>query len=368
MALALDGGTRIGGFEVQSVIGRGGFGITYRATEERSGRTYAIKEYLPEDYARRDARGSVTSQPGQDDPYTRGLKAFLTEANILKDLPRRRGLVRVRGAFERSGTAYCVMEFIEGDSLDRMANRMIGRAGHVPEALLSDLALEALWALEALHAENLIHRDVKPANIMVRRSGQPVLIDFGAARRLTLTGDREMIFTRRYAALEQFPPETSGFGRRFDEGPWSDLYSLSVMLYEIIAHDLPPDAQTRAAAVLAGGADPYVPLAEKIAGTPRADEYSPEVLAAIDGGCSLMPRGRPRSARALAEALRPGAWAEMNAAELDTTPKHADQTRQAVTVPKRGGGVRLVLMLLFLVSAGLVALSMYQSHFQGVVF
>lgn len=352
MALALTSGTRIGGFELADVIGRGGFGITYRAVDSDSRSVYAIKEYLPEDFAYRDRAGTVGAVEGQADIYQRGLEAFLSEANILKNLPRRAGLVRVRGAFQKFGTAYCVMEFIEGDSLQRMSRRMNERAGHIPEVLMIDLAVSVLWAMGALHQRNIIHRDVKPANIMIRRSGDPVLIDFGAARRLSRRGEHDKIFTRTYAAIEQFPPELTAFGRSFEEGSWSDLYSLSVVLYELIAQELPPDARTRAEAVLSGRGDPYVPLADKIAGTARADKYRQETLSAVDSGLGLMPATRPQSARAYAELLRPGCWTERTT-RMDTN--------QIIASP--AGHRRLPLFSwLLLVSAILGAVLLWADH------
>ncbi|WP_299845578.1 serine/threonine-protein kinase [uncultured Roseovarius sp.] len=316
-AVALSNGTEIGGFRLQNVIGRGGFGITYRAEEKNSGQVYAIKEYLPEDFAERAETGYVSASFGHGDTYERGLQAFITEANILKELPRRKGLVRVRGAFERSGTAYCVMEFIEGDSLDRMAQRLIRTYGHIPQALLVELVTSVCWALEALHREHLIHRDVKPANIMLRRNGEPVLIDFGAARRLSRREKKEMIFTRSYAAIEQIPPEMSGFGRDFAEGPWTDLYALSVVLYQLVARKLPPDAMTRARAVLSGRSDPYEPLSQKQELTQGEDAYDPEFLEAIDHGCGLMPKQRIQNASYFAERIAPDAWKQMQQNQSD---------------------------------------------------
>lgn len=316
---ALHSGTKIGGFRLQDVIGRGGFGITYRAEEPRSGRVYAIKEYLPEDYATRHATGMVAPSQGNVDTYQRGLQAFLTEANILRDLPRRKGLVRVRGAFERFGTAYCVMEFIEGDSLDRMAQRLIRRFGRVPQNLLSDLAISVLWALDALHQERLIHRDVKPANIMLRRSGDPVLIDFGAARRLSRRDKKEIIFTRSYAAIEQMPPDMNGFDRTFAEGPWTDIYSLSVVLYQLVAKRLPPDAITRAKAVLNGEQDPYQPLAETPSLMSGDNAYDMAFLQVIDRGCGLMPKQRYQTAAAMAEQIDPDGWRGIQQSSVNTS-------------------------------------------------
>lgn len=367
MSDTLQPGTVIGGFEVASVLGRGGFGTTYKAVERDRQRTYAIKEYLPEDVSQRAANGFVSARSGHQDVYERGLVAFMTEADTLKRLPRRHGLVRVRAAFEKFGTAYCVMEFIEGDSLDVMASRMIRSNGFVPHELVVDLAVSVCWALDALHSENIVHRDVKPANIMLRRSGEPVLIDFGAARRLSRRERRETIFTRRYASLEQFPPEMTALGRVLEEGPRSDLYSLSVVLYELIAQNLPPDAPTRIKAKMQDGRDPYVPLAQALAGRAFAGRYPPELLQAIDAGCALMPSQRPATARIYAEAVSPGSWAKQKAAE-----QARKQSSDFTIMPTvKDGGVKpwvWVLALLIGLAVAFLAYEFYQTRFRVEIF
>ncbi|WP_342070368.1 serine/threonine protein kinase [Yoonia algicola] len=366
MALALASGTSIGGFEVLDVIGRGGFGITYKAIEQRSSKTYAIKEYLPDGMSARAPNGLVSALKGLETTYARGLGAFMTEANILKELPRRKGLVRVRGAFEKFGTAYCVMEFIEGDSLDRMSRRMIERYNNMPAELITDLTLSMCWALDALHTENLIHRDVKPANIMLRRNGEPVLIDFGAARRLSRRGTKETIFTRKYAAIEQFPPEMSGFGRNFEEGPWSDIYSLSVVLYELIAKTSPPDATVRAAALLEGQQDPYVPLERVVQNQNTAGIYPPSLLATIDAGCALMPKERIRGATELAEQIAPGWW-NKNQNEVDDA--HTTMTDSTEIGSPRGASLGWIVWLgILAVCATVLLFWAYQTFFYEEVF
>lgn len=360
MAVALPEGTEIGGFVLADVIGRGGFGITYRARERRSQQTYAIKEYMPEDFALRDPRGTVTAQPGRGDTYERGLRAFLIEANTLKELPRRDGLVKVRGAFERSGTAYCVMEYIEGDSLDRMSQRMARRVGHTPPDLVADLAASVCWALDALHEKGVIHRDVKPANIMIRRSGEPVLIDFGAARQLSRRGKSDAIFTRRYAAIEQFPPELTGFGRSFEEGPWSDIYSLSVLLYELVTLRSPPDALQRAESLFAAAGDPYVPVQHALAGSGREGAYAEGLLEAIDTGCELMPSARPRTVRAFAAGFRALPLVPSPPVDVDprgpSRPSGLSRDPLPTTAPEARAGRGMLVLLggLAAVGAGLV--------------
>lgn len=289
MSAILPNGTVIGGLKVGSFLGQGGFGITYLAYDEQSQRRLALKEYFPSDHAIRRRDGTVASKDDEQKIFDFGLEAFITEANLLKTLPREKGLVRVRGAFRKMGTAYCVMEYIEGDPLDRMIARLVNAHGHMPEELISDLLGSILNALRAIHDKKLIHRDIKPGNVMIRRSGDPVLIDFGAAKSFGKRLNGAVMYTKKYAPIEQFPDDGTLPIKGLKEGPWSDIYSLSVMLYEILARRLPPDAMQRLTSVHATGRDPYIPLSVSLKGK----KYSAELLEMIDAGCNLMPENRP---------------------------------------------------------------------------
>jgi len=274
MSFTLPIGFRMGGMTLGACLGQGGFGITYLAQLDDTDMTLAVKEYFPSDFATRDANLNVVPDHQNRDLFDMGMQAFLSEANILRTLPRQPGLVRVRGAFERLGTAYCVMEYIEGDPMDRMLPRVIRARGHVPEPLIEQFVSSISAALGVVHAKGLIHRDVKPANVMIRRDGQPVLIDFGAARPYGRRQNDPAMYTRKYAPLELFPLEQLPKRMLLREGPWSDIFSLSVMLYEMLT---------------SGGAD---------AG---ADRRNHPLLAPAhrDGGPGLRPDGRGPPGRRL---------------------------------------------------------------------
>ena len=174
MDLPLPPGTKLAGFTIIDEIARGGFGITYRATDS-TGTVVALKEYFPAELAERAGDLMVQPRPDQRRLYFEGLRAFLSEANTLKSLPQKLGLVRVRSAFEKFGTAYCAMEYIEGEPLSRLVPRVQHRHGHVPEDLLRDLIGPICLALEAVHSCGLVHRDVKPANLfLAQRAEQAV--------------------------------------------------------------------------------------------------------------------------------------------------------------------------------------------------
>lgn len=296
--------TRIAGYQLGEVLGQGGFGITYKAKQLKTGELAAIKEFFPSDYAVREG-ATVLPNPKYKKVFELGLKAFLEEAFILRDLPQVAGLVQVKAAFEKHGTAYCVMEYIKGDPLERMVPRLIQHNGHVPENLVRTVIYSMCHALSAVHRAGLIHRDIKSANIMIRVDEQPVLIDFGAAKPLGSNTGMGAMFTRKYAALEQFPPELLGEERLpIKEGPESDLFALSVMLYEMVSQSLPPPANDRYIALRETRRDPYLPVAANLKRNRVEAAYSSELLALIDRGCALLPRDRPQTAQAYEQDLR----------------------------------------------------------------
>ncbi|WP_298849014.1 serine/threonine-protein kinase [uncultured Ruegeria sp.] len=297
MTVHLPKGETFAGYVLGDVLGQGGFGITYQSRNRETGERFAIKEYFPADYADRGPKNAVTPTSEGQQLFHMGLEAFLQEANLLRDLPQQRGLMRVRAAFRKHGTAYCVMEYIHGDPLDRMMTRMVEARGAVPEDLVKTFLQSMLGALDAVHKVGVVHRDMKPANVMIRKDGQPILIDFGAARLMGKSSGLASMFTRKYAAIEQFPPEKTGLAGGVHEGPWSDLFALSVILYEMVSQSLPPNAEERWRDKRATGRDPYVPVRQNLNRNRVQAQYDDVLLNAIDIGCKLLPRDRIRTAR-----------------------------------------------------------------------
>ncbi|MCR9068744.1 MAG: serine/threonine protein kinase [Rhodobacteraceae bacterium] len=302
-AAALKPGTRVGEgrYQIQKMIGRGAFGITYRARNTVSGSDVAIKEYLPRANAHRTANGTVQPLPGgrNAELFDIGKRVFLEETETLRSLPKQRGLVQVLAALRRRNTVCCVMEFVDGEELKTVVERTLRHRPFIPERTIRDLAVDIVSALHILHSEaRLTHRDIKPANIMIRRAtGEPVLIDFGAARPLDRHVELPPLLTRSYAALEQFNSDVTHYSSRMDVGPWSDLFSLSVVLYEMMSQGLPRPADERFATLRSTGEDPYVPIRDNLARSGFDHDYSDELLDLIDAGCALHPQDRPRSAR-----------------------------------------------------------------------
>ena len=297
MSVHLPIGETFAGYVLGDVLGQGGFGITYQARNQESDERFAIKEYFPTDYANRGFDNAVTPTNEGCQLFNMGLEAFLQEANLLRDLPQQQGLVRVRAAFRKHGTAYCVMEYIQGEPLDQMIARMVEARGSVPQDLVISFLQSMLGALEVVHNVGVVHRDIKPKNVMIRKDGQPVLIDFGAARLMKKSSGPASMFTQKYAAIEQFPPKKTGLVGSFHEGPWSDLFALSIILYEMVSQSVPPNVEERWKDMRAAGRDSYVPVRQNLARNRVKAKYDDVLLNAIDKGCKLLPRDRIRTAR-----------------------------------------------------------------------
>ena len=289
-ANALPVGYRLGEYEIQTVLGSGGFGVTYKAHDHNLEKSVAIKEYLPSDVAVRDGRATVKPKSASQDNYAWGLKRFLDEARTLArfDHPH---INKVHRFFKENGTAYLVLEYIDGDTL----SNLLKDKGRFNEADILRMLNELLDGLEAVHNAGYIHRDIKPANIIVRRNGSAVLLDFGAARQAhgqTVT----VVFTARYAPVEQH------FGKSDALGASSDLYSLGVVAYRCLLggdESVLMDARERAHWINEGKAEKDMSPAVVVG----KDNYSAGLLRAIDWAMKVDAKDRPQSVGELRSVL-----------------------------------------------------------------
>lgn len=301
MTEALRNGTTIGGLKINRFLGAGGFGITYLATDLKTGSQYALKEYYPADLAKRGARDDVTVDRKNQKMFDTGLDAFYSEANLLRSLPRRDGLMAVRGLFKKHGTAYVVMELIDGKSLTSLIQSYQKNNRHFAEGLVREFLTSIGGALSLVHSAGLIHRDIKPDNIMVRRSdGQPILIDFGAARELSGRERNAAMFTPSFAAIEQIPKQAGGPSSPLQEGPWTDVFSVCVVAYYVMCGEKPPNARTRFEQTETGVGDPYVSIRDRTEG-----RYTDILCDLVDAGCRLDPESRPADAAAFFGQIAP---------------------------------------------------------------
>lgn len=228
-----------GKYRIERVLGQGGFGITYLATDIALDRKVAIKEFFPKDYCGRNGSTShVTLGTESATDFVQRLKVkFLKEArNIAKfDHP---GIIRIHAAFEENNTAYYVMEYIEGGSLAEM----VKRNGRLPEAKAIHYIEKVGEALKYIHDRKINHLDIKPANIMVRREDdRPILIDFGLSKQYDTEGHQTSTtptgISHGYAPMEQY---NDGGVKEFS--PQTDIYSLAATLYFLLSGITPPQA------------------------------------------------------------------------------------------------------------------------------
>jgi len=284
--------TRFAGFEILQTLGSGGFGITYLARDLKTNAHYAMKEYFPTDLASRGGALSLIVPERNEKRFQQGLDAFYNEANILRGLPKIEGLISVRGLFKRNGTAYVVMEYVDGVKLTDIILGYLKNDRPFPEELVRRFVDSIGQALAVIHKAGLLHRDIKPDNILVRkRDGQPILIDFGAAKHSN-TRSEIQAFTPSFAAIEQVPKRLRASDAHYKEGPWTDLFAVSMVAYVMMTGHKPVPAQLRDRSVAKGDPDPYVPVAEHC-----SDKYSPELCAVVNAGCALDPARRPLDAR-----------------------------------------------------------------------
>jgi serine/threonine protein kinase/HAMP domain-containing protein len=282
-ALALASGVRLLEYRIDGVLGQGGFGITYLATDIQLHAKVAIKEYLPAGVAQRANDRSVAPRWADDvEIYQRGLDSFLVEARTLATF-RHPNIVRVARFFEANRTAYMVLEYERGRSLRAWWKK----AKSMPEQDLLNLFEPLLDGLGVVHAAGFLHRDIKPDNVVVRKEdGSLVLLDFGAARATVgPAGALDQVVTPGYA-----PPEQYGNGA---QGPWTDIYALGAMLYWMITGSKPPAAPARAS-----GEAAMVPARDAGGG-----RFSPAFLGAIDWALELDPAARPQTLQEWAQEL-----------------------------------------------------------------
>ncbi len=282
-------GTRVAEFEITGLVGQGGFGAVYQAWDHTLERVVAIKEYLPTSLSTRQADGAVVPLSERHrETFDLGMRSFINEARLLAQFDHP-SLLKVYRFWQERGTTYMVMPFYRGDTL-RQA--LAATPGGVHEDWLLRIMDGVTQALAVMHAANCYHRDVAPDNIiLLEGSGRPVLLDFGAARRVITdkTQAITVILKPGYAPIEQYAdlPDMS-------QGDWTDVYALAAVMHVAVCGRAPPPSVARLLA------DSYVPLAGNEVLRQR---YSVQLLSAIDAGLGVRPESRPQTMAALRAAL-----------------------------------------------------------------
>jgi serine/threonine protein kinase len=284
---ALPAGTYLGEFELTGVLGEGGFGIVYIAQDHSLQRRVALKEYMPSALAARtdQSRVQVRSERYRE-TFEAGLKSFVNEARLLAQFDHP-SLVKVYRFWEANGTAYMVMPLYEGITLKDKLKRM---PAPPDEAWLMAMLAPLTEALAVIHAESCFHRDIAPDNvILLAGSERPLLLDFGAARRVIsdMTQALTVILKPGYAPVEQYAevPEMK-------QGAWTDVYALAATVHYAVMGKTPPPSVGRLMN------DTFQPVSVSAAG-----RYSPGFLQALDNALAVRPSDRTPGIAALRQDL-----------------------------------------------------------------
>ncbi len=291
---ALPPGTRLAEFEVQGLLGVGGFGLVYRAYDTSLHRAVAIKEYMPAALAARlDGVTVSVRSSGDQATYQSGLQSFVAEARLLAQFDHP-SLVKVYRIWEANNTAYMVMPLYSGVTLSEARSQMTAPP---PEAWLRTVMWSILQALHVLHQHNTLHRDISPDNIFLQDMGPPVLLDLGAARRAINDKSHRLtaVLKVNYAPIEQYAEATD-----LAQGPWTDLYALAAVVYNCLRNAPPLPATARVVS-------DSMPSVRSVAATVKEHfgiEYSDAFVRTITHALAVRPADRPQSLAAFVTEMR----------------------------------------------------------------
>jgi hypothetical protein len=298
-------------YRIESYLRAGGFGITYLARNSFN-RDVVLKEcFVPSFCSRSQATVRPRSEASKA-PMQKAIRAFLNEAQALSQL-QHPNIVRIRHSFQENDTAYMALEYIRGHDLLDMIEDGVTLTPHQIVMLTQKL----VSAVAHIHDRNLLHCDISPDNICIRADGEPVLIDFGSARKMVGgIGERHTGFSMVKDGYS--PPEL--YEANAAIGPNSDLYALGASLYHAITGKAPLDCQTRLAAVSEGRPDPLPSLARTVTGYPRG------FLASLDKALAVRPAHRHATAQDWQRALA--------APPVDVAPRNVALLRRVVVKPQ----------------------------------
>ena len=227
-----------GKYRIEGVLGQGGFGITYLASQVALNRKVTIKEFFMKELCNRDEQTSQVSVPsmGSVDTVARFRAKFVKEAQTIAALNNPH-IIHIHDIFEENGTAYYVMDYLSGGSL----SDLVQRNGILAEATALGYIRQVADALSYIHARNINHLDIKPSNVLIDGNGNAVVIDFGLSKRYDETGSQTSTtpvgISHGFAPLEQYQP-----GGVSTFSPTTDIYSLGATLYKLLSGQTPPNA------------------------------------------------------------------------------------------------------------------------------
>ena len=327
---ALPPETVLGVYTLEATVGHGGFGIVYRARHSELGFLVAIKEYLPAELADRQGTTVRVRSEAWKDSFDDGMRRFLREARALVALNGTPNVVVCRDLFRGNGTAYLVMDYEDGLALSDLLRKREAAGAPFTERDVLAVVVPLVEGLARVHAAGVWHRDVKPANILIRRADEkPVLIDFGASKQTVASYTKSVApYTAGYAAPEQV-------GVEGELGPWTDVYGVGAVMWRMVAGGNrpwePPNpvrAESRVYGLLGSG-DPQ-PSAREVG----AGRFSVGLLVAIDRCLSIRVPDRVQDCNELLGLI----GYERGFATSSRLPKQEVQTQRAKRVVRHDEG------------------------------
>lgn len=272
-----------GQYTITRYLNSGGFGITYLAKDSLD-RDVVIKECFPSSVCRR-SKVMVAARSRAHTAELRSIvQLFVREARNLAKIVHP-NIVSVHQVFEDNGTAYMALDYIDGLDLQQIID---GEGERPMPAQIVDITSKLIKAVGFIHENDMLHRDISPDNVLIDKTGEPILIDFGAAREKASQTNRAMSALR--VVKDGYSPQEFYIAGS-EQGPWSDLYALGATMYHLISDEAPVNGQARLGALAEDRPDPYVPLTGRFSGYPVG------FLEAIDRVMNTLPKQRLQSAR-----------------------------------------------------------------------
>ena len=308
--IALDLGTTLQEYKIKSILGVGGFGITYLATDIHLDKQVVIKEFLPNDIAvRKDSDTVVPKSHSDKENYEWGMSRFILEAKTLAKF-NHPNIVRINRFFQANNTAYFVMDYEEGEDLQVYLNKT---KKSLSEEEIYNIIMPILDGLKEVHSYEYLHRDIKPGNIFLRRNGTPMLIDFGASRFAMGAKSKSLsvVLTEGYAPKEQYSSTSK-------QDAYTDLYSIGAVMYKMATGKAPVEASARVDATSDDEPDPYVKLQDQ--NIPYSDTFKE----AVDWAMELSAKNRPQSVKELQNALM------VKPTQIEEPPKEEEKPKPKI--------------------------------------
>lgn len=282
----LQSGTIVDQYIIERELAHGGFSSVYLARQLEDQILVAVKEFLPRKQAHRTWNNVVVPNSEEDRVlFNRGRALFFEEAKVLSQL-KHHNIVEVINFFQANSTVYMVMTYDYGVSLNNVISD--GQIS-IDEEFMVQVFTALLNGIEVIHKTNMVHLDIKPGNILLRPDNDPLLLDFGAIQKNSLSGkpNQSLVLTNGFSPIEQYSAKSLG--------AWTDIYAVGATMRCCLDKKIPPPSPARLKE------DTQIPAVKAF-----KRKYPEYLLAAIDWAMELQPRKRPQSTAELIDALSAG--------------------------------------------------------------